>query len=338
VAARFSFDFIVGPSRPDCKGPIMTCLKCLHGSAVKAGTTHAHTQRFRCRDCGARFTEPQQTPLGSHTTAIDDAVNVFTLMTEGMSVRAISRVTGIHKTTILSLLKTVGEKCARLFDAKIRNVRPHYVQADEAWTFVQKKQKRLTADDPADYGDQYVWIALDSETKAVLSYYVGKRDAVSAYEFIGDLSRRIADQHRPQLTTDGLEGYVGAVEEHVGADVDFAQLVKQYAHPRTDGPDWFRPSSHVVAAIPTLMMGDPDDRRISTSHIERANVTVRMHLRRFTRLTNGFSKKLENLKAAVAIFMAWYNFCRVHQTWRVTPAMEAGFTDHVWTIGELFAA
>jgi hypothetical protein len=167
---------------------------------------------------------------------------------------------------------------------------------------------------------------------------VGKRDAVSAYEFIGDLHERIAETHRCQLTTDGLEGYIPAVEEHFGADVDFAQLVKQYAHPRTDGPDWFRPSSHVIAAIPTPISGDPDFKRISTSHIERANLTVRMHLRRFTRLTNGFSKKLENLKAAVSVFMAWYNFCRVHQTLRVTPAMESGLTDHVWSIKELLQA
>jgi len=255
-----------------------------------------------------------------------------------VSVRAISRVTGVHKGTILALLKTVGASCARLFDAKVQNVRPRGIQADAAWTFVQKKQKRLKVDDPIECGDQCVWIALDSETKAVLSYYVGKRDAMSAYEFIGDLSQRIAEQHRPQLTTDGLEGYTDAVEEHFGADVDFAQLVKQYAQPRTDGPDWFRPSSHVTAAVPTPIGGDPEVSRISTSHIERANLTVRMHLRRFTRLTNGFSKKLDNLKAAVAVFMAWYNFCRVHQTLRVTPAMEAKLADHVWTIRELLTA
>ena len=283
----------------------MTCRKCEHGTAKHFGRTAAGTGRYRCKACGATFTEQKPAnPLGSHTTTLDDAVKVFTLMTDGMSVRAISRVTGIHKTTILALLLTVGLKCARLFDAMVQNVRPRYIQADEAWTFVQKKQKRLKVDDPIERGDQYVWIAIDSESKAVLSFYVGKRDAVSAYEFIGDLSRRIAEQHRPQLTTDGLEGYIDAVEEHFGADVDFAQLVKQYAHPRTDGTDWFRPSSHVTAAIPTPIIGDPDFKRISTSHIERANLTVRMHLRRFTRLTNGFSKKLENLKAAVAVFMA----------------------------------
>jgi IS1 family transposase len=269
---------------------------------------------------------------------MDDAVKVFTLMTEGMSLRAISRVTDIHKTTILSLLNTVGEKCARLFDAKVQNVKPRFIQADEIWTFVQKKQKRLTMkDNPAERGDQYVWIALDSETKAVLSYYIGKRDGFSAYEFIGDLRHRVAEHHRRQLTTDGLEGYVPAVEEHFGADVDFAQLVKMYTTPTTSGPDWFRPSK-VVRAIPTPNSGDPDSSRISTSHIERANLTLRMQMRRFTRLTNGFSKKLENLKAAVSVFMAWYNFCRVHQTLRVTPAMEAKLTEHVWTIRELLTA
>ncbi len=190
-----------------------------------------------------------------------------------------------------------------------------------------------------EFGDQYVWIGIDSGTKVVLSYYVGKRDAVSAYEFIGDLHNRIAEQHRCQLTTDGLEGsYVPAIEEHFGAEVDFAQLVKQCAKPRTDGPDWFCPSSHVVTVIPTPLIGDPDFKRISTSHIERANLTVRMHLRRFARLTNGFSKKLENLKATVSVFMEWYNFCRVHQTLRVTPAMEAGLTDHIWSIRELLTA
>ncbi len=314
----------------------MICLKCQHGTAVNAGTTHAHSQRFRCNECGARFTEPRQSPLGGHTTPMDDAVKVFALLTEGMSVRAVARITGIHKGTILSLLLTVGDHCARLFDAKVQKMRPRYVQADEAWTFVQKKQKRLKLDDPMEFGDQYVWIGIDSETKAVLSYRVGKRDAVNAYEFIGDLSRRIVG--RCQLTTDGLEGYVNAVDEHFGADVDFAQLVKNYAPARTDGPDWFRPSHRVVSAIPTPISGDPDFARISTSHIERANLTVRMHLRRFTRLTNGFSKKLENLKAAVSVFMAWYNFCRVHQTLRVTPAMEAGLTDHVWSIRELLTA
>jgi transposase-like protein/IS1 family transposase len=315
----------------------MTCPKCQHENLKRFGTYgKAKIQRYRCRDCGATASEPQSRPLGRHTTTLDDAVRVFTLLTEGVSVRAISRVTGIHKTTILGLLTTVADKCRGVFNAKVQNVRAHYVQADEAWTFVHTKAKRVRPNDPAEYGDQYVWLALDSDTKAILSFYVGKRDGPSAYEFVEDLSRRITG--RCQLTTDGLDAYPPAVEEYFGADVDYAQLVKNYAAPRTDGPDWFRPSPHVVSTLPTPVIGNPDFERISTSHIERFNLTVRMQLRRFTRLTNGFSKKLANLKAAVAVFVAWYNFCRVHQTLRVTPAMEAKLTDHVWTVKELLAA
>jgi len=318
----------------------MTCPKCEHETIKRFGTYgKSRIQRYRCKDCGATFAEPNsgpKRPLSGHTTDFDRVVQVFGLLTEGMSIRAISRLTGVHKTTILGLLNTVGTRCASLLDAKLQNLRPRYVQADEAWTFVHTKQRRLTVNSPVEWGDQYVWLALDSEAKLIMSYRVGKRDGLNAYEFIGDLSKRIVN--RCQITTDGLDGYIPAVEEHFGIDVDFAQLVKQYAPPRTDGPDWFRPSSQVVAAIPTPITGNPKMERISTSHIERANLTVRMHLRRFTRLTNGFSKKLSNLKAAVAVFVAWYNFCRVHQTLRVTPAMEAGITDHVWTLRELLTA
>jgi IS1 family transposase len=254
---------------------------------------------------------------------------------EGVSIRAISRLTDVHKTTILSLLLTVGAKCATLFDERVQNLKPRYVQADEAWTFVQKKQKRLRHTDPAERGDQYLWVAIDSESKLVMTYHVGKRDGLNAYTFISDLNRRIKPQHRFQITTDGLEGYVPAIEESFGSDVDFAQLIKNYATPSTDGPDWFRPSARVVSITTKEIIGQPKPERISTSHMERANLTWRMSLRRFTRLTNAFSKKLVNLQAGVAILMAFYNFCRAHQTLRVTPAMEAGLTDHVWSIREL---
>jgi transposase-like protein/IS1 family transposase len=316
----------------------MTCIKCQHERTKKFGMTAAKTQRFRCQHCGATFTAPRQNPLGHHTTTLDDAERVFALFVEGMSIRAISRVTGVHKTTILSLLLTVGAKCATLFDQRVQNLKPRYVQADEAWTFVQKKQKRLKHNDPEERGDQYVWIALDSDTKLAITYHVGKRDGFGAYALIADLNRRIVPHHRFQITTDGLEGYIPAIEENFGADIDFAQLVKNYAPPRTDGPDWFRPSARVVSTTKVDIIGEPKAARVSTSHIERANLTVRMHLRRFTRLTNAFSKSLVHLQASVAIFMAWYNFCRVHQTLRVTPAMESGLTDRVWTIRDLLTA
>ena len=314
----------------------MTCPKCSHQRTIKFGIYGKHqTQRFRCRDCGTTFNAPTHKPLGSHTISIDRVVRVFQLLTEGMSVRATARVTGVDRNSILSLLITVGANCQRLLDASVRNLRPRYVQADEAWTFVQKKQKRVRPSDPVERGDQYVWLALDSESKLIISQHIGKRDSANAYKLACDLSNRIAEHHRFQLTTDGLEGYIHAVEEHFGADIDFAQLVKLYAAPRTDGPDWFRPSARVTTMRPTPIQGDPKPRRISTSHIERLNLTIRMQMRRFTRLTNGFSKKLDNLKVAVAVFVAWYNFCRVHQTLRVTPAMQAGLTDHVWSMREL---
>jgi IS1 family transposase len=242
-------------------------------------------------------------------------------------------VTGIHKTTILSLLLTLGAKCAELFDTTVRGLSPRYLQADELWTFVQKKQKRLRSTDPAERGDQYLWIVMDSESKAIVSYHVGKRDEASAHAIMRDVRERIVN--RCQITTDGLRAYVDAIERAFGSQVDYAQCIKNFAPVNTDGPDWFRPSSRVTSIDKIPVNGNPDPGRISTSHMERANLTVRMQLRRFTRLTNGFSKKLINLEAAVAIFMAWYQFCRVHQTLRVTPAMEVGLTRRVWSIRDL---
>ena len=313
----------------------MTCPKCAHAEPQRFGTYGAKKiQRYRCRDCGATFSTPQSKPLGRHLTDQETTARIVALLMEGVSIRAAARMTNVHKNTILRLILKIGAKCERLFDGRVRNVRPRFVQADELWTFVHKKQKRLKADDPLVYGDAYLWLALDAETKAILSFHVGKRDAVSAYEFIGDLNRRIADQHRCQITTDGLEGYVPAIEEYFGADVDFAQLIKLYSTPNTSGPDWFRPSK-VLGVRPEVVIGHPNFDHISTSYVERLNLNVRMHLRRFTRLTNAFSKSLEHLKAAVALFVVWYDFCRVHQTLRVTPAMEAGLTDHIWTVAEL---
>jgi IS1 family transposase len=291
-------------------------------------------QRYRCRSCKATFSIPQAKPLGRHTIEVSKAAHVISLLTEGMSVRAISRLTGVHKGTILALLLTVGEKCQRIFDRYVRNIRPRFVQADELWTFVHTKEGHRLPDDPQEWGDTYVWIALDAETKLVLSYLVAKRDATGAYHFIRDLSERVVG--RFQITTDGLRSYIPAIEDCFGANVDFSQLVKLYGTPDAEGPEWYKPSQ-VVSVIPTPISGNPNLHRISTSHVERANLSVRMHLRRFTRLTNGFSKKLDNLKAAVALYMVWYNFCRIHQTLRVTPAMQVGLTDHIWTIEELVA-
>jgi transposase-like protein/IS1 family transposase len=315
----------------------MTCIKCQHGTAKRFGHGRKGIQRYRCHSCKATFLEPRQKPLGTHYTDLAAAVQVLSLLTEGMSIRAASRITGLHKNTIMGLLVTAGHGCQSVTDRYVRNIRPQYVQADELWCFVHTKQKHLHFKDPSEWGDTYTWVAIDAETKLVISHLVGKRDPVSAFEFISDLNRRVTEQHRFQLTTDGLTAYPPAIEERFGAGIDYAQLIKIYGTPDANqGPDWYRPGK-VIEVVPTKVSGDADEAHICTSHAERHNLSIRMATRRFTRLTNGFSKKLENLKAAVALYMAWYNFCRIHQTLRVTPAMEAGITDHVWAVPELLA-
>ncbi len=314
----------------------MTRIRCQHQGAKRFGFYGRNRiQRYRCPACNATFSEPRKRPLGRHYIQTDKVAEIVTLLMEGMSVRAVSRVTGTHQGTILSLLLTVGEKCRNLFDSRVRDIRPRFVQADELWTFVHTKEKHLGTDDPSEWGDAYIWMAIDSETKLVLSYLTAKRDSASAYAFIRDLSERVTG--RFQITTDGLRGYVPAIEEYFGAGVDFAQLLKLYGTSDGEAPDWYSPSQ-VKATIPIPITGTPDPRYISTSHVERANLSVRTHLRRFTRLSLGFSKTLEHLTAAVNLYMAFFNFCRVHQSLRVTPAMQAGIADHIWTVQELLEA
>lgn len=315
----------------------MTCIRCKHNTAYKFGTYgKRRVQRYRCHSCKATFADAPAKTLGSHYTDIDRAAKVLSLMLEGMSIRAISRITDMDKNTIMSLMVDAGEHCRRVFDRTVRGIRPQFVQADEIWSYVGCHQKRLSSKAPAEWGDAYTWFALDSDTKMVLSFHVGDRNTVNAFEFMRDLNGRTLG--RFQLTTDSLRSYVGAVEEFYGADIDFAQITKIFSKSGGEGPEWYSNSGHVVAVVPKVQSGNPDFHHISTSHIERSNLSLRMHLRRFTRLTNAHSKKLANHKAAIALYMAWYNFCRTHSTIRVTPAMEAGLTDHAWTVQELLSA
>lgn len=312
----------------------MTCRKCNHETIKKFGFNRNKTRRYRCTTCKATFSDAAPAPfLAGHNTEQETAIRAISMMLEGMSVRAISRLTGLHKNTILSLMVTASANAQRVFDAQVRNVRPQFVELDELWAMVGCHGKRVTIESPADWGDAWTWLALDSDSKMILAYYIGPRNTVSAYKFVRDLSERTLGTY--QITSDALRGYVGAIEEWFGGDVHFAQLQKIYG--RTEaGPEWYG-GGRVIAAVPKLITGAPDFTRISTSHIESCNLTVRMQIRRYALKTNAISKKLANLKAAVALFVVWYDFCRVHQTLRVTPAMEAGITDHVWTLSELIA-
>jgi len=310
----------------------MTCRICHHQAKKFGRYGKRRIQRYRCTSCRATFSEPSL-KLGTHYTDPETAAKALTLMLEGMSIRSIERFTGLHRDTILSLMGTAAAKAQRVLDSLARDVRPKFVQLDELWTYVGCHGRRVHDGVPSEWGDQWTWLAIDSDTKLIISHHIGARNTVNAYKFVHDLSRRTLGRY--QITSDALRGYVGAIEEWFGADIDFAQLQKVYGRLEA-GPEWYG-GGQVIAAVPRVRTGNPDFSRISTSHIERANLSVRMHIRRFARKTNAASKTLENLKAAVTLYVAFYNFCRVHQSLRVTPAMQAGIADHVWSVSELIA-
>ena len=260
---------------------------------------------------------------------------VLSMLVEGASIRSVSRITGVHKTTILRLIESAGEWCARVMDERMRNLRCAEIEADEIWCFVKKKQRRVTAEERAvgEVGDAYTFVAIDPTTNLVPVISIGKRDLRTTHEFIRELSERIPS--RIQLSTDAFTTYRDAVDEYYGSEIDYAQVTKVYAE-QDAGRGRYSPPA-VISVDKQRIQGRPRWNGICTSRIERNNLTFRMQMRRFTRLTNGFSKKLANLRAMVWLFVAYYNFCRVHGSLRVTPAMAAGITDHVWDLAELVA-
>jgi IS1 family transposase len=245
-------------------------------------------------------------------------------------------MTGVAKHTVLKLLKDMGCACASYHNTHVRNLRVRRVQADEIWSFVYGKDKNLTLEQvKSGLGSVWTWKAIDADTKLVVSYMVGDRGAVTAKAFMQDVASRIST--RIQLTTDGHRVYADAVEDAFGADIDYAMLVKIYGASGENPDSRYSPAT-CIGCRTGVLAGSPDPEHISTSFVERSNLSMRMGMRRFTRLTNGFSKKLENHGHMVALYFMHYNFCRVHKTLRVTPAMEAGITDHIWTITELISA
>lgn len=262
---------------------------------------------------------------------------ILHLLCEGMSIRAITRTTNVSKNTIAKLLIDAGKACAAYHDANVRNVKASRIQCDEIWSFTYAKAKNVEAakNAPEGAGDTWTWTAIDADTKLIVSYLVGGRDAEYAMWFMDDLCDRLAN--RVQLTTDGHRAYLDAVEAAFGADVDYAQLVKLYGEAARDksSPERRYSPQVCLGARKRTVEGRPDGKHVSTSHVERSNLTMRMHMRRFTRLTNGFSKKVENHAHAVALHMMYYNFVRIHKTLRVTPAMAAGVTDRLWDIADI---
>ena len=261
---------------------------------------------------------------------------ILGFLVEGMSLRAASRLADCSINTVTKLLVDVGAACSEYQDATLRNLPCKRIQCDEIWSFVGSKQKNVPADRAGEFGvgDVWTWTAIDADTKLVASWMVGDRDGEAAKAFIGDLAGRLAN--RVQLTTDGHKVYLQAVESAFGGGIDYAMLVKQYGE-GPQSPERKYSPVEFVSAEKKRITGNPDKAHVSTSYVERQNLTMRMSMRRFTRLTNGFSKKVENHAHAVALHFMYYNFGRIHKTLRVTPAMQAGVSDHVWSLEEIAA-
>jgi IS1 family transposase len=262
----------------------------------------------------------------------EERTQVVAALVEGNSLRAITRMTGVHRTTVMKLLADLGRVCSIYQDRAFRNLGCKRTECDEIWSFVGAKQKNASEEKKAKgWGDVWTWTALDADTKLIPCWYVGTRDAGAAYHFMHDLAARLSN--RVQLTTDGHNAYLTAVADAFGTDIDYAQLIKTYGEgPKTEAR--YSPTQ-CMGARKAVITGSPSMKHVSTSYVERANLTIRMGMRRFTRLTNAFSKKVENHEHAIALHFMHYNFCRVHQSLRCTPAMEAGVSDHVWSLEEV---
>jgi len=258
---------------------------------------------------------------------------ILQMLCEGMSIRSITRITGASKNTVTKLLVDAGTTCAEYQDKAFRNLSCKLIQVDEVWSFVFCKEKNVTEEHEDERGDCWTWVAFDADTKLMPSWYVGNRDADSANAFMHDLASRLSN--RVQLTSDGYKVYLEAVEQAFGGDIDYSMLVKIYGQ-NVEGQKRYSPSEFIECRKKAIS-GKPDMAHVSTSYIERQNLTLRMHMRRFTRLTNAFSKKIENHAHAFALNAMYYNFVKIHSSLRVTPAMEAGVTDRLWDMADLVA-
>jgi transposase-like protein/IS1 family transposase len=314
----------------------MNCPKC-DGLSKKDGKDRKDDQRFKCTSCGKRFSLPKDKLLANMILNEDKALLCLNLLVEGSSVRSTERITGVHRDTILSLLETVGKKCLWIQENLVRDVKVKFVQADEVWAFVAmkdkvKNDKQIESDK---VGSAYTFTAIDSESKLIVAWHLGRRTESDALVFLNKVYGAIEGATRQfQISTDGWTGYNHTVQETLGMMAHYGQIVKMYGSPN---PDEVRYSpADVLNVKKRVIFGHPIKDRISTSHVERQNLTMRMSMRRFTRLTNGFSKKWENLNYMLAIYFAFYNFCRSHKSLnQATPAMAANLTKTIWSLKDL---
>jgi IS1 family transposase len=263
----------------------------------------------------------------------DRKATAVSMLCEGSSIRSIERVTGIHRDTVMRLGVRVGEGCKKIMDEKLRGLNSRVIEVDEIWGFVGMKQRTANLTNAeASMGDVWTWIALDAETKLVPTFTVGERNQVTADTFMEDLAARLT--HRVQISSDGLRAYAGAIDRAFGTDVDYGSIVKTFSSAQLEEQRRYSPPE-VVKVERMVVSGEPDTSLISTSYVEKQNHTLRMHCRRLSRLTNAFSKKLENFKAAVALHYGYYNFVKMHKTIRCTPAMAAGVVNSPWTVANL---
>jgi IS1 family transposase len=271
----------------------------------------------------------------SYNLPREKQVTIIRALVEGVSIRSVERMTGVHRDTIMRLMVRIGEGCERLQSAMMRDLDTEAIEVDEIWGFVEKKQRHVTAsDDPSRCGDVWTFVAIDADTKLIPAFRTGKRDLPTAVAFMTDLSERV--RNRIQISSDGLRAYVDATEQAFGTAVDYCQIIKTYETEPVGAGRYSPPRVKSVERV--AVAGDPSMSRASTSYVERSNLSIRMSNRRMTRLTNAFSKKIENHRAAMALHFANYNLCRVHGSLRMTPAMAAGVTTSVWTVAELVDA
>ena len=307
--------------------------ECQHEKTHKHGRVRGQ-QRYKCVDCGKTFIEDRPKPIGDMRIDVGQACISLNLLLEGMSIRATSRVTGLDKNTICDLILVVGENCARFHHKAIVNVKVDDVQVDELWDFVGKKSKRVREGEE-NVGDVWTYTAIERNSKLLLAYHVGKRNAMDTNQFLRKLRRSVDDTQRYQITSDGFQAYQYGIPFALGSNIDFGQLIKRYAQSQTETR--YSPAQ-IVSTEKVPRFGSPAESQVCTSHVERMNLTIRMHLRRFTRLTNAHSKSLDHHAAMQHIFFSWYNWCRKHETIKMTPAMAAGLVDKPMSILQLLEA